>query len=143
MPDNSGTGPTVASSFKIDSKKLTGKNNYHKWKRAMEIKLDAMEYIENGLPIDNAKCLSIIWDNTDEKLLSPVQDCLTATDFWKKFATKFAGKSTTEQVQCIKELSVFTISEKDGQGSITKLKELGTRLKSSLGGKDENLSMIF
>lgn len=130
----------VVSSFKIDSKlsfKLTGKNNYHKWKRAMEIKLDAMDYLLNGAPINNAKCLSIIWDNTDEKLLSLVQDCMSATDCWTKFENKFAGKSTTEQVQCIKELSIFTIDEQDGQSSINKLKEVGTRLKSSLGGADE------
>ena len=140
---------------KVDYKisiKLSKQSQYFEWEFLMRHKLNKLE-LWNGLvhnrdstPKESEDAYCCILDNIHEDLIKICMTQTTSIGLWNIFKEKFAGKSVSNQVHCLKAL-VSLECEDNIEEFIESIKLIERSLVAALGGAKEiqvdHLATIF
>lgn len=148
--ENSSSSTVVSHSYK-DLKiaiKLSRHDHYHKWVFLMKqllIRTSNWNEATNS-PSDTSASFSIISENIHEDHLDLIMDETLASAAWNILQKKFAGKSVSHQLSCIRSLVEFKYSS-NMQGNLNSLRSIGRSLIAASGGEEKidilNLIAIF
>jgi hypothetical protein len=148
--ENSSSSTVISHSYK-DIKiaiKLSRHDHYHKWVFLMKQLLIRTSNWneEESQPLDSSASFSIISENIHEDHLDLIMDETLASAAWIILKKKFAGKSVSHQLSCIRSLVEFKYSS-NMQGNLNSLRSIGRSLIAASGGEDKidilNLIAIF
>lgn len=132
--------------------KLSKQSQYFEWEYLMRHKLNSLElwagsvHDKESIPSESEEAYCCILDNIHEDLIKFCMTVTTAKELWNVFKEKFAGKSVSNQVSCVKALVSLECDE-NIEEFIESIKLIERSLVAALGGSTEikvdHLATIF
>jgi hypothetical protein len=132
--------------------KLSKQSQYFEWEYLMRHKLKSLElwagsvHDKECLPEESEEAYCCILDNIHEDLIKICMSVITAEGLWNIFKEKFAEKSVSNRVSCVKAL-VSLECEENIEEFIKSIKLIERSRVAALGGsteiKVEHLATIF